>query len=271
MAASPPPRESSFAGVQLSLFQRFLYNTADERDKLSNTIEFWDAVPKYFVSRKEMHNLRTTDGFLLKIKRTFQYGGRSFTVRIRPARLTDAQGREQEFYPSAREELVEDALRKIAAEQNHGFYEDAPENSRSGVVFSLHLLRKELAKRGHTLSYQQVTEALDVLSDASIEIFTSEGKSFLRSSILPNIVGVKLTDLKNDPKARWYADFCPLVTESIRAMTYRQFDYHNMMQHTSQLARWLHKRLAHNYTNASYMTPYECLFSSVKRDSGLLE
>jgi hypothetical protein len=54
-------------------------------------------------------------------------------------------------------------------------------------------------------------------------------------------------------------------------MTYRQYDYHAMMQHSSQLARWLHKRLSHNYTNASYMTPYECLFSSVKRDSGLLE
>jgi hypothetical protein len=266
-----PPRKSSFSGVQLSLFQSFLYNTDGERDKLSNTIEFWDGVPKYFVSRKEMHNLRTTDGFLPKVERTFQHGGRSFTVRIRPARVTDAEGRDQEFYPSAREELVEDALRKIAADQNYGFYEDVPENSRSGVVFSLHLLRKELSRRGHTLSFQQVMEALYVLSDAGIEIFTSDGKSVFKSAILPTLAGVSLVDLKNDPKARWYADFCPLVTESIRAMTYRQFDYHTMMQHTSQLARWLHKRLAHNYTNASYMTPYECLFSSVKRDSGLLE
>lgn len=271
MTASPPPREASFSGVQLSLFQSFLYNTEGERDKLSNTIEFWDGVPKYFVSRKEMHNLRTTDGFLRKAERSFQHGGRSFTVKIRPARLTDPEGKDQEFYPSAREELVEDALRKIAADQSFGFYEDVPDRSRSGVVFSLHMLRKELSRRGHTLSYQQVTEALHVLSDAGIEIFTSDGKSFFKSAILPTLAGVSQMDLKNDPKARWYADFCPLVTESIRAMTYRQFDYHTMMQHTSQLARWLHKRLAHNYTNASYTTPYQCLFSSVKRDSCLLE
>ena len=266
-----PPAQDSFAGVQLSLFQTFLCNSEDERDRLSNTIEFWDGVPKYFVSRKEMNSLRTKDGFLSKIERHFQHSGRTFTVKIRPARVTDDQGVDREFYPSAREELVEDALRKIAADQSYGFYEDWPDNRRSGVVFSLHMLRKELSKRGHTLSFQQAKEALYVLSDAGIEILTADGKNIFRSPILPTLAGVSRIDLQNDPQARWYADFCPLVTESIRAMTYRQYDYHTMMQHSSQLARWMHKRLSHNYTNANYMTPYECLFSSVKRDSGLLE
>jgi hypothetical protein len=269
--STPPPRKDAFAGVQLSLFQSFLCNNEDERAKLSNTIEFWDGVPKYFVSRKEMHALRSKDGFLPKVERHFQHGGRSFTVKIRPARVSGEEGQDREFYPSAREELVEDALRKIAADQNYGFYEEAQEHRRSGVVFSLHMLRKELATRGHTLSYQQVMEALYVLSDAGIEILTADGKSVFRSPILPTLAGVSQIDLQNDPKARWYADFCPLVTESIRAMTYRQYDYHAMMQHSSQLARWLHKRLASNYTNAGYMTPYEVMFSSIKRDSGLLE
>ena len=271
MSTSRPPKDAAFSGVQLSLFQSFLCNTEEERSKLSNTIEFWDGVPKYFVSRKEMHGLRNQDGFLPKVERSFQHGGRSFTVKIRPARVTGEEGKDREFYPSAREELVEDALRKIAADQNYGFYEDLPENRRSGVVFSLYMLRQELSKRGHTLSYQQVMEALYVLSDAGIEILTADGNSVFKSAILPTLAGVSQIDLKNDPKARWYADFCPLVTESIRAMTYRQYDYHAMMQHSSQLARWLHKRLANNYTNAGYMTPYEFLFSSVKRDSGLLE
>lgn len=269
--STPPPREDAFAGVQLSLFQSFLCNTEDERAKLSNTIEFWDGVPKYFVSRKEMHALRNQDGFLPRAERTFQHGGRTFTVKIRPARLTGEDGKDREFYPSAREELVEEALRKIAADQNHGFYEELSENRRSGVVFSLHMLRRELATRDHTLSYQQVMEALYVLSDAGIEILTGDGSSVFKSAILPTLAGVSRADLLNDPKARWYADFCPLVTESIRAMTYRQYDYHAMMQYSSQLARWLHKRLSHNYTNAGYMTPYDVLFSSIKRDSGLLE
>ena len=43
------------------------------------------------------------------------------------------------------------------------------------------------------------------------------------------------------------------------------------MSHSAQLSRWLHKRLAHNYTNANLMQPYRILYSTLKRDSGLLE
>jgi hypothetical protein len=210
-------------------------------------------------------------GFLPKMEREFQYGGRFFTVKVRPARITGKNSKEMEFYPSAREELVEDALRKIAAEQNCGFYEERPEDRRSGVVFSLYMLRKELARRGHTLSYQQVMESLYILADTSVEICASDSTSVFKSAILPTLAGVSRAKLSEDPKARWFADFCPLVTESIRTLTYRQYDYHAMMTHSSQLARWLHKRLAHNYSCAHILAPYEIRFSTLKRDSGLLE
>jgi hypothetical protein len=65
--------------------------------------------------------------------------------------------------------------------------------------------------------------------------------------------------------------FSPLVTQSITQVTYRQFDYHKMMQHRSQISRYIHKRLAHNYINADYTHPYGILYSTLKRDSGLLQ
>ena len=266
----PPPQSSAFSGHQLSLFQTFLCNGEDERQRLSNTVDFWDSVPKYCVSRKQMSTMRSADGYLPKARRNFDYMGSVFAVEIRPARVSDKDGKEKEYYPSLREELVEDALRKIAAEQNHGFYEELPKAQRSGVVFSIYMLRKELALRGHTVSYQQARESLYILSDAGIEILSGDGTSVFRSSILQTLAGVSRTDLQTDAKARWYADFCPLVTESIRALTYRQYDYHAMMHHSSQLGRWLHKRLSHTYLNASPLTPYTFLFSSVRRDSGLL-
>jgi hypothetical protein len=43
-----------------------------------------------------------------------------------------------------------------------------------------------------------------------------------------------------------------------------------MMSHTTQLARWLHKQLALKYTFASIADPFEMRYSTVKRDSGLL-
>jgi hypothetical protein len=269
-SSSSPPLESAFSGVQLSLFQNFLCNTEEERDRLSNTIELWDGVPKYFVSRKDMNGLRE-NGFLPTLERDFQYGGKGFTVKIRPGRIADEGGKDKEFYPSAREELVEDALRKIGAEQNFGFFEEKPQNRRSGVMFSLHMLRKELARRGHTLSYQQVMESLHILSDTSVEICASNGTSIFKSAILPTLAAVSRVKLSEDPSARWYVDFCPLVTESIRALNYRQYDYHAMMAHVSQLTRWLNKRLSHNYSNAHVMHPYSIRFSTIQGDSGLLE
>lgn len=265
----PPPE--SFSSKQLDLFRSFLCNTQDERDRLSNTIELWDAVPKYFVTRKKMGELRSDGGYLKTMQRTFRHRNKSFTVTIRPARIIGEDKSEQEFYPSAREELVEDALRKIASEQNHGFLETDRRTSSSGVIFTLHRLRQELKRRGHTMSYQQVVESLEVMNRCNIEIECTDGPGRYSSPILPELGNVSRQDYLTNPKARWVARFNSLVTESITALTYRQYDYDTVMRHVSQLARWVHKRLAHNYSNASRVHLYKMAFSSVRRDSGLVD
>jgi len=43
------------------------------------------------------------------------------------------------------------------------------------------------------------------------------------------------------------------------------------MGHCTQLARWLHKQLSLKFTFASLMTAFEMRFSTIKRDSALLE
>ena len=156
----------------MSLFQEFLCNKEEERDSLSNAVDLWDSVPRYSVSRQAMtkarnekHEKGTT---LKKHTTTFQYRGRAYTCTITPARIDDLDAEERDYYPSATEELVEDALRKLAADQQAGFF-DRP-NYRSGVVFSLYALREELKRRGHTRSYQEVRQALDIMSGSIIEI-----------------------------------------------------------------------------------------------------
>ena len=61
-----------------------------------------------------------------------------------------------------------------------------------------------------------------------------------------------------------------LISKSVNELTYRQFNYGVLMSLPTQLARWLHKRLSHNYINASHLDSYDILFSSIQRDSGLL-
>ena len=60
------------------------------------------------------------------------------------------------------------------------------------------------------------------------------------------------------------------MTGSIDKVTYRQFNYHLMMSHNTQLARWLHKQLIVKYTFAEITKPFEMRYSTIKRDSGLL-
>jgi hypothetical protein len=92
-----------------------------------------------------------------------------------------------------------------------------------------------------------------------------------KANYIPHLAAVSRGRLREDPKARWLVQFHPLVTGSIDKVTYRQFNYHLMMSHSTQLARWLHKQLALKYTFASLTTPFETRYSTIKRDSGLLE
>jgi hypothetical protein len=265
------PGEESFKNTQLDLFQTFLCNTEEERDRLSNTIDLWDSIPRYAISRQEMNKRRTKEGFLDLLNVEFQYRGQALTALIQPARIREADGATLDYYPSATEELVEDALRKIATEYYRGFF-DKP-SFRSGVVFSLYALRQELQRRGHTRSYQEIVKSLTVLSGSVIELRAqngSEGEGFARSAYFPALGAVSRKRLADDPNARWMVQFHPLVTESIDALAYRQFNYDQMMKLSTQLARWLHKQLSLKYTFASQIQSFETRYSTVKRDSQLL-
>jgi hypothetical protein len=268
----PKPAKPEFENRQLGLFRTFLCNTDEEHDRLSNAIDLWDSVPRYSVSRQAMTKARINDRFLEEHKATFQHRGRTYTRIIHPAEVTDLDGKRRYYYPSATEELVEHALRKLAIEQQAG-YLDKP-NYRSGVVFTLYALREEMKRRGHTRSYQEIVLALNVLSGSVIEITTQDaenGEALARSTYLPLLAAVSRTKLREDPKAKWVVQFHPLVTGSIDQVTYRQFNYHLMMSQSSQLARWLHQQLVLKYTFADHLKPFEMRYSTIKRDSGLLD
>lgn len=82
---------------------------------------------------------------------------------------------------------------------------------------------------------------------------------------------VSRADLKEDSQAKWYVEFHHLITQAISAVEYRQYNYTLMMSHSTQLARWLHKYLVNKFTYAQIGKVFEIRFSTVKRDSGLLE
>jgi hypothetical protein len=252
--------------LQLSLFQTFFPD--DETHHYSNTIELYDAVPKYFASTKQMAERRVGGQFLPSLKRDFKHRGQSYTVEILPGRVRDKDGVEREYYPSQREELVEEALKKIASDRLNGIFL----NDVAGVQFTLYELRQELEKQHHGMPLRDLITSLEICRRAGLKISSRDGKNvLLDSSIFPVLVLVSRHEWEDDPKnTRCYVQFNPLVTSSMKKLAYRQFHYVKFMQFKRQLTRWLFKRMSHNYTQASIMEPYRITQSTIERDSALI-
>jgi hypothetical protein len=271
-----PP--AAFINQQIDLFRDFLANTDDERSALSNAIDLWDSVPRYSISREKQKEMRVQGGFLPIVNLDFQYKGQSYMAEIRPAliKTKDKEGKTATiaFYPSGREELIEHALRKLAAEQQTGFFEGG-KDFRSGVAFTLHQLRMELESMGHSMRYDELMEGLDVLNLSNIRLIdksqNEEDPSFVSQSYFPALAKVTKAGRANDPQAKWLVQFHSALTASIAQLTYRQFNYQRLMSCQSQLSRWLLSQLVLKYTFASPGNTFKMLYSTIQRDSGLLD
>ena len=251
---------------QLELFGTFF----GPRGTWSNTIELWDAIPKFAVSLRRQAELRDANGRLPVFRRVFSHARTPYELAIQPAAVRIAGGSDIDYYPSAEDELVEDVLRKLFAEQRHCVHD--ARRQESWVSFSLQQVRKELAERGRTRSLDEIKHAVSVLSRAHLMVYRPGTRDPVYSaSILMELCRIDRQAYQDDTSAHWRARLPLLVSASINALTYRQLNYDVLMRLPSQFARWLHKRLSHTYINASMVVPYTVLLSTLVRDSGLLD
>ncbi|MBM9521237.1 hypothetical protein JWG39_15560 [Desulforhopalus vacuolatus] len=258
------PEPAEFKTKQLSLFTDFLVNSEKEREKLSNIMNFWDSMPKYSVTKQRQNKIRQ-GRYLPKYERTFNYKGDPYTIEVSPAR-TGSGEEEKEYYPSVMEEFVENALRKLACEPEQIYF--SQKRGRVGVTFSLHQLRKELKERGHYYRCAEIKQSLEILSQTKIKV--EYGGKMILTSPITNLVGVSEEESKKDKKARWYVEFSLFLSLGLMEKTYRQYNYELMMGLRGQLTRWIYKRLASRYTQASIFAPYSCSLKMIKQESGLL-
>ena len=230
-----------------------------EEKQYSNTIELYDAIPKYHWGNVNRINGR----YLPSLERVFEHRGKRYRVKVRPARIDERDGIERDYYPSLREEIVEDALRKLACE-GQGIFLD----QQAGVTFSLYQLRKELQHMGHGYNLSDIKDALLVCANTKIEVESEDGEAIVVSSLF-QIVGLKNRSdwIQHGKNSKAYVMFNPLVTFSIINNSFRQINYLKCMLYKKNLARWLHKRISHNYIQASLINNYTILLSTIIRDS----
>ena len=235
---------------QLSLFEL----SSSDKD-YSQSIELYDFIPKYFWGRSK----RLNGKFLENIHREFECRGKLFQMTIMPARLEEGKNDFKEYYPSQREELVEDALRKFMTERQ-GITLDG----EVGIVFTLYQLQKELSERGHTYSYDELKDAIRILNNT--DILLRDDSEQLETAFSP-IEHYGFAGEGADTKT--FVKFSPLVTHSIKTGSFRLINYETTMSIKSVIPRQLHKRMSHHYIQASLTNPYEILLTTVVRDFGM--
>lgn len=271
-----------FKNKQLDIFQALLANTDEQREDLSHAVDLWDSIPRYPMTRAKQGELRVNGIYLPTHRSEFQHRGKSYVVQVKPARIKfdrgdgDPKGAWIEYYPSQREELIEYALRKMAIDQGSGFLNVG--QGRSGLAFSVKQLRLELEGRGHHFHHSEIVESLDIMNSANLRLIeigsgnedeaTVEELGEWSQSYLPSL---GLSGQKNrDDDTRCFVEFHDLMTASLAKLGYRQYNYGRLMKCKSQLSRWLINQLVLKFTQAGLGEVFKLLFSTVQRDSGLL-
>ncbi len=247
--------------TQLDLFEGLLRG-----NKYTNSFEFYDLAPKYVVGLV----LDPDSGEAVDVKqrpylptqvRRFMYHDQELILELSPARVRQKGGGERDMFPGRREQVIEDALRRIAIEKHRTRYEQ----DMAGVTFSFHELRKELEARGHGFPFAEIKEAIRVANKCNMTVKGKNGEQLVSSPLFPVIA---IDGRGENGKA--YVAFNPLVTKGILDLDFRQLNYETSMGMKSSIGRWLHRRLTHRYTQASYVdNGYNIKASTIIRDSGL--
>lgn len=258
---------------QLDLFS-FNNIFSDVRKKYSGTIELYDIIPKYI--HDDIEKYRTKEGLLKPITRDFEFRKQKMILNISPAYIFD---KGKAFFPTQREEIIEDVLRKFATDSKRNEFLD----DRLSVRFTLYELWKELKRIKHTFSYDEIKESLNILSSTGLEIKSQNGKITFKSNMFETFGAVdnnmNIEDINNindiekqkeySKKVTYFVRFNSLVSDSIKNKTWKVLNYDQCMQYRRAVSRWLHKRISHMFLTNDIKLPYNILLSTIIRDSGM--
>lgn len=233
------PEKKNTKAYQLSLFY---YDVTPDH---LNIVDLYGEIPKYVHDKKAVKN-----GQLQSIQRNFTVDGEQYSLVLHPAKIEqfDKAGnlvKTIEVFPGTQEELVEDAIMKIAIrKQNLLIHRDT-----ARVPFTLYELSQELSENGHTYSWKEIKQSLLVLNRSVLAIYNrrENKKPLWSTSTYPELL--LSSDAAEDTQG--FVQLHSLVVENIVKGLYRQIDYSLSMNLTSTYARRIYKQLAVKFTWAS--------------------
>jgi len=256
--------EKYIKSVQLDLFSQFVTN---DKNEVSNTIEIWENIPKYFLTERQAVKLRTKNGHADPVEWFYTDRNYNFVVRIQPALIKQSNGKYKAYFPGVTEELIEEALKKFLTIQSHGLHD--PDKNETWVRFSLSMLHRELKSIGRTRSRNEIKHAIQVMNKCSISLY-KDNKEIWSGSLLQDLITVGRDDYIENTDSLHVCRLPLFISHAINQLDYRQFNYNRLMSCDEQLARWIYKRLINRYRQASLMNSYHFMYTDLK-ESGLLQ
>lgn len=246
----------SFTRTTASWLSLFTVNNdaASSNDARSHTIELADAIPFYHYGHQPGPEVKA-------LERVFVNRKRRYHVTVLPATLEDPKikdgdkaGKSKKWaprFPSEREELVFEAV-KLLASQNAELLD-----GHVGVGFTLSSLRRLLKESGHEMSIVQIKDALRTMLRCTIILKDESGKNMIEEGMIKSLMFSE-----KGTRDLCFVQFNSFTTEAIRAGKYRGLKYKIVSRYQSVLARWLYKRMSHNFTQASSTEKYVILAST---------
>jgi hypothetical protein len=249
---------------QLDLFSRFLSNNTN---KVSNTIEIWESIPKYFFTPRQVEQLRTSTGHADPYEWEYMRDDKQYKVEIQPALIKGKDGNFKAYFPGTTEEIVEEALKKILSHQHYGVHDSS--SARTWVRFSLGMIFKELKSQGRTRSLDQIKHAITVMNKSMITVCNNK-QEIWSGAILQDLVTVGREEYLEDTDSHHVARLPLFISHSINQLDYRQFNYERLMSCKEQLSRWIYKTMINKFTHAAVDNNYHFRYATLK-NSGLLQ
>jgi len=151
-------------------------------------------------------------------------------------------------------------LRKMYIEDNPRFYDGLP-----GMTFTVNSIRKELKRQGKTRSHTQVIESLLILKGSQISCQNLKTKT----TLIFNPIDVLSFKKDDDPDTPCYLIFSSIVAEALDNLYFRRFNYKKVVAYRTNIARLLHRRISHHFTQSNPNLTYSVNFSTLLRDFGL--
>lgn len=202
----------------------------------TNCTALYDLAPR-FITRVE----RPDDtAYLVAIKKDFTFNDELYRVTVSPARVIQSDGSERDELPGEREQLVEDVIRRMAADCMK-VHQDQIE-----IPFTIYAIQQELMRHGHTFGRHEIKEALIILNKSNIEItrIVEDGsrkpKPVLSAAAYPVL---KFSDA-NDSESTASVQLNPLLVQAIKSLAFEQINYDWMMAVKGSLPRWIFKYIS---------------------------